>query len=168
MPPVLFLAQSLKRNPVFSPLVMLASERGFPFSPCDSKIPVEGIADTICAAHPALESAGIPVRLCSTQPQSNCFEGFIHELAELWLSGQSAEERSQVEIFACGPKLMLAAVAGVARKYELPCQLSLEEYMACALGGCAGCVVPVMEQERVAMKRVCVDGPVFNAEALHL
>jgi len=58
---------------------------------------------------------------------------------------------------------MLRAVAQVARDYALPCQVSLEEFMACAVGGCAGCTVPVNTAEGVMMKRVCVDGPVFEA-----
>jgi len=59
--------------------------------------------------------------------------------------------------------LLFAAVAAMARDYNLPCQVSLEEYMACAVGGCAGCVVEVKTPEGSAMKRVCVDGPVFDA-----
>jgi len=40
--------------------------------------------------------------------------------------------------------------------------------MACAVGGCAGCVVPFKENEKVtAMKRVCVDGPIFNAQNIY-
>ena len=58
---------------------------------------------------------------------------------------------------------MLEAVAQVAKEFDLPCQVSLEEYMACAVGGCAGCVVRVETDSGVAMKRVCVDGPVFDA-----
>jgi len=45
----------------------------------------------------------------------------------------------------------------------VPCQVSLEEFMACAVGGCAGCTVLVRTSEGKAMKRVCVDGPVFEA-----
>jgi dihydroorotate dehydrogenase electron transfer subunit len=58
---------------------------------------------------------------------------------------------------------LLEAVAALAREYDLPCQVSLEEYMACAVGGCAGCVVQVSTDAGPAMKRVCVDGPVFDA-----
>jgi dihydroorotate dehydrogenase electron transfer subunit len=58
---------------------------------------------------------------------------------------------------------MLEAVAKLAAEYNLPCQVSLEEYMACAVGGCAGCTVRVETPEGPAMKRVCVDGPVFEA-----
>jgi dihydroorotate dehydrogenase electron transfer subunit len=58
---------------------------------------------------------------------------------------------------------MLEAVARLAREYALPCQVSLEEFMACAVGGCAGCVVEVQTDNGPAMQRVCVDGPVFDA-----
>jgi dihydroorotate dehydrogenase electron transfer subunit len=58
---------------------------------------------------------------------------------------------------------MLRAITEVARRYRLPCQVSLEEFMACAVGGCAGCTVEVRTSEGRAMKRVCVDGPVFDA-----
>jgi dihydroorotate dehydrogenase electron transfer subunit len=54
----------------------------------------------------------------------------------------------------------------VARQFGLPCQVSLEEFMACAVGGCAGCTVLVQTPQGPAMKRVCVDGPVFDAEAV--
>jgi dihydroorotate dehydrogenase electron transfer subunit len=58
---------------------------------------------------------------------------------------------------------MLEAVAKLAKEFDLPCQVSLEEFMACAVGGCAGCVVEVKTEQGPAMKRVCVDGPVFDA-----
>ena len=58
---------------------------------------------------------------------------------------------------------MLKATAALARRFQLPCQVSLEEFMACAVGGCAGCTVQVRTPEGPAMKRVCVDGPVFDA-----
>ncbi|MBV8909496.1 MAG: dihydroorotate dehydrogenase electron transfer subunit, partial [Gammaproteobacteria bacterium] len=64
---------------------------------------------------------------------------------------------------ACGPTAMLRSCAALARRYRLPCQVSLEEFMACAVGGCAGCTVAVQEADGPAMKRVCVDGPVFDA-----
>ena len=61
---------------------------------------------------------------------------------------------------------MLKAVRHLAMDYALPCQISLEEYMACAVGGCAGCVVHIETENGPAMKRVCVDGPVFEAESV--
>ena len=87
----------------------------------------------------------------------------VTELAAHWLESLDAAARAEVEIFACGPTPMLEAVARLAGRHALPCQVSLEEFMACAVGGCAGCVVKVTTPAGVAMKRVCVDGPVFEA-----
>jgi dihydroorotate dehydrogenase electron transfer subunit len=62
---------------------------------------------------------------------------------------------------------MLVASARLAREFQLPCQVALEEFMACAVGGCAGCAVAVQTATGPAMKRVCVDGPVFDANAVY-
>jgi len=61
---------------------------------------------------------------------------------------------------------MLEATAKLAARFGLPCQVSLEEFMACAVGGCAGCAVRVKTATGPAMKRVCVDGPVFDGYAV--
>ncbi len=168
IPPVFFLAKSLEHHTDFLPLALFASERAFPFHVCESRMVVDGLDVKRSLTHAELESAGIPARLCSRQPRPGCFSGFAHEIADAWLSGLTATDRSRTEIFACGPHPMLKAVASLAMKYRLPCQLALEEYMACGLGGCAGCAVATVEDGRVSMKRVCVDGPVFDAASLRL
>jgi dihydroorotate dehydrogenase electron transfer subunit len=62
---------------------------------------------------------------------------------------------------------MLAAVAKLAHDFDVPCQLALEEFMACGIGGCAGCNVLVHTPSGPAMKRVCVDGPVFDSREIY-
>jgi dihydroorotate dehydrogenase electron transfer subunit len=83
-------------------------------------------------------------------------------------------------ILACGPTPMLRAVASVASDMNVPAQLSLEETFACGVGGCWGCVVPLVNTsaqapsfppaERngsdVVYARVCKEGPVFWAHEL--
>ncbi|CAN5773885.1 dihydroorotate dehydrogenase electron transfer subunit [soil metagenome] len=63
-------------------------------------------------------------------------------------------------IYACGPNAMLAAIKSVASN---GCQLSVEEKMGCGNGSCNGCVVPIKGRGYI---RSCVEGPVFEAEAL--
>ncbi len=63
-------------------------------------------------------------------------------------------------VLCCGPRPMLKAVAGLAARLGLPCQVSLEERMACGVGACLGCAVPMADG---SMKHVCKDGPIFNA-----
>ena len=70
-------------------------------------------------------------------------------------------------ICACGPKPMLAAVKKYADKLGAAAYVSLEERMACGIGACLGCVTPTVDTDahsRVKNARVCVDGPVFNAD----
>jgi len=162
MPPMIFIADSL-RNTDHEPFVILGSEVPFPFKVQPSTHMVPGLPADVIGTMPMLEDWGTACRLASLQGYPGCYEGYVTDLARAWLDGLSKEERNQVEIFSCGPHPMLEAVAKLAAEYDLPCQVSLEEFMACAVGGCAGCVVKVKTTDGVAMKRVCVDGPVFDA-----
>lgn len=163
IPPMVFLAEHLKADKHWRPLVLMGSEVPFPFTPRPSRILVPGLPDGVIAAMPLLEDWGIASRLASLQGYPGCFEGYITDLARVWLLTLTEAQRAEVQIFACGPHPMLAATARLAREFDLPCQVSLEEFMACAVGGCAGCTVRVETEQGPAMKRVCVDGPVFEA-----
>jgi dihydroorotate dehydrogenase electron transfer subunit len=163
IPPMVFLAESLRGKRPWQPLVMMGSEIPFPFRPRPSTIMVEGIPPGSIACMPLLDEWGIPSRLASRSDFAGCFDGFVTQLADAWLRTLPPERLREVEIFACGPTPMLEACARLAREHGLPCQVSLEEFMACAVGGCAGCAVRVQTPEGPAMKRVCVDGPVFDA-----
>ncbi|MGB5537035.1 MAG: dihydroorotate dehydrogenase electron transfer subunit, partial [Thiogranum sp.] len=156
MPPMIFLAEQLKRQAGRQPLVLLGSEVPFPFRQQPSRIVVPGVPDGVIAAMPLLEDWGVPSRLASLQGYAGCYDGYITELARSWLDSLNDRQRSEVEIFACGPHPMLEATARLARDYGLPCQVSVEEFMACAVGGCAGCVIEVQTEQGPAMKRVCV------------
>jgi len=163
MPPMVFLAESLRTNKAIKPFVILGSEVPFPFTPEPSKILVPGLPAAVIAAMPLLDQWHIPSRLASLQGFAGCHQGYVTDLARCWLESLDEEARAEVEIFSCGPHPMLEAVAQLASEFDLPCQVSLEEFMACGVGGCAGCVVPVETGEGTAMRRVCVDGPVFDA-----
>lgn len=66
-------------------------------------------------------------------------------------------------IYACGPLPMLKAVQALAKEENIPCQISLEERMACGIGVCLGCAVKYVGKDNVNYKHVCKNGPVFNA-----
>lgn len=165
IPPMIFLAESMRSlRPQVEPLVLMGSEVPFPFRARPSQIMLPGLpADTI-AAMPLLDDWGIASRLASTQGYAGCFDGLVTELARQIV--ENSPERGDFEIFACGPTPMLRAVQSLALALGIPAQLSLEEFMACAVGGCAGCTVRVNTPAGPAMKRVCVDGPVFEAEQI--
>ena len=70
-------------------------------------------------------------------------------------------------IYACGPMPMLRAVTAVANRYDIPVQALVEESMACGIGVCMTCVLPVIGEDGVTrMTRSCVDGPVFRGDAV--
>jgi dihydroorotate dehydrogenase electron transfer subunit len=164
IPPMIFLAERLRASPEpYEPLVLMGSEIPFPFRPRPSTFVVPGMPAGTIACMPLLEEWGVPSRLASRAGFPGCFEGYVTELASEWLGALPAREIKEVELFACGPTPMLAAAAQLARRHEVPCQVSLEEFMACGVGGCAGCAVRVRTPQGDAMKRVCVDGPVFDA-----
>jgi dihydroorotate dehydrogenase electron transfer subunit len=162
IPPMVILADSLRRGD-WRQLVILGSEIPFPFELERSAIATPWVDDDVASTMPLLENWGVPARLTSLSGYDGCYRGYVTDLADLWLQSLDDAERQQVAIFACGPTPMLKAVATLAARYDVPCQVSLEEFMACAVGGCAGCTVEITTPDGPAMKRVCVDGPVFDA-----
>jgi len=168
IPPMVFLAESLKErgDAEWQPFVLMGSEIPFPFQTRPSTILVPGVPDGVIACMPLLDGWGVPSRLASLAGFPGCYEGYVTDLAAAWLASLDERALAEVEMFACGPTPMLQAAARVARRFGVPCQVSLEEFMACAVGGCAGCAVPVVTESGLAMKRVCVDGPVFDANAV--
>jgi dihydroorotate dehydrogenase electron transfer subunit len=168
IPPMVFLAESLRSrsDARWRPLVLMGSEIPFPFRARPSTIVVPGMPAGAIACMPLLDDWGVPSRLATMAGFPGCFDGYVTDLAAVWLGSLDPAALSETEIFACGPTPMLKAIAVVARRFGVPCQVSLEEFMACAVGGCAGCAVPVITDAGLAMKRVCVDGPVFDANAV--
>jgi dihydroorotate dehydrogenase electron transfer subunit len=79
--------------------------------------------------------------------------------------GQVIHEARTDVIYACGPMGMLRQVTALARRYDIPVQVAVEEAMACGIGVCMTCVLPVTGTDGITrMVRSCVDGPVFRGE----
>jgi dihydroorotate dehydrogenase electron transfer subunit len=86
-------------------------------------------------------------------------QGLVTKVLETHLTAVSGKK----SLFACGPFPMLKAVAGIAQRHDLECQVSLEAYMACGVGACLGCVLKGRNHtdETPDYRCVCKDGPVF-------
>ncbi|HUN30200.1 MAG TPA: hypothetical protein VMV65_10380 [Alphaproteobacteria bacterium] len=111
--------------------------------------------------------------LVSTDDASMGHAGYVTELL-----AQTADPPDM--ILACGPTPMLRAVARLSQEMNVPAQLSLEETFGCGVGGCWGCVVPILRTSEqapsfppadrngsdVVYARVCREGPVFWAHEL--
>ena len=146
IPPMVFLAQRLVKNNAFKPFAILGSEVPFPFDSQPSKIIVPNMPDGVIASMPLLDDWGIASRLASLQGYAGCYDGYVTDLARLWLQGLTEQQRSEVEIFSCGPHPLLEAAASLAGVLQLPCPVSVADIMACAVGGCAGCVAEVVTE----------------------
>ncbi len=103
------------------------------------------------------ENAGAQVHL-SSDDGSLGFPGTVIQLLET--------HRRPERLIGCGPEPMLLALAEKARQWSVPCDVSLETPMACGLGICFSCVTKVRSGDGWDYKRVCVDGPVFDAGEL--
>tara|TARA_B100000401_G_scaffold88476_1_gene56330 strand:+ start:129 stop:998 length:870 start_codon:yes stop_codon:yes gene_type:complete len=168
IPPVLFMGEEIKKiNGGIDLVAFFGSEIPFPFETCDSDLVMPGLDLSVNKTIDDMEKLGIPCRLSSQAGYEGCHSGYVTELAKSFIETLSDGEKTETIIYACGPESMLKAVAKLAKDDQLDCVLSLEEYMACAIGGCAGCTVKVLEDGHERMKRVCVDGPVFDAEQLY-
>ena len=74
-------------------------------------------------------------------------------------------------IYACGPTPMLRALKTYAEEQNMTCYVSMEERMACGIGACLACVCNSTEKDahsNVKNKRICKEGPVFNAKEVEL
>ena len=103
-------------------------------------------------------AAGAEVHLSSDDGTLG-FRGFVTQLL--------ATHDRPSHVVGCGPEPMLHALAKVARDWGVPCHLSLETPMACGLGICFSCVTKVRTPDGWDYRRVCVDGPVFDAGGLN-
>jgi dihydroorotate dehydrogenase electron transfer subunit len=103
-------------------------------------------------------AAGAEVHLASDDGSLG-FHGFVTQLLATHPHAQ--------RLIGCGPEPMLHALAKQARTWNVPCDVSLETPMACGLGICFSCVTKVRTPDGSwDYKRVCMDGPVFNAADL--
>jgi dihydroorotate dehydrogenase electron transfer subunit len=149
VPPLVFLAESAPRTAQGAPgfVALLGAAR----------------ADYL-VGEAELAAAGVAVRV-ATDDGSRGHHGFVTDLLQEALAGEGgpASASAHPQVYACGPTPMLAAVARLCAAAGVPCQVSLEAPMACGVGVCLGCTVPLRSG---GYARVCTEGPVFDAESI--
>jgi dihydroorotate dehydrogenase electron transfer subunit len=107
---------------------------------------------------------GLDMRL-STDDGSAGRKGFVTDLLREVLDAEPAGASRR--IVCCGPEKMMEAVAHLASKSRVPCEVSLETPMACGIGICFSCVTKVRDDAGGwDYRRTCVEGPVFDAERI--
>jgi len=148
--PLLFLAEEIvtsqKSKVTSKPIVLIGAKTK---------------SQIICESN--FRKLGCDVKI-ATDDGSRGLKGYVSALLENILRTTPAcrtgrDDSRRTTVYACGPKPMLKAIAGISLKYNMLAQVSLEEHMACGIGACLGCVIRTKDGYR----RVCVDGPVFEA-----
>src|SRR5579872_4990610 len=112
---------------------------------------------TLAAGVDDFQSAGVTVHMASDDGSIGT-KGFVTQLL--------LSHGPRGPLVGCGPEPMLHALMKIASKWSVPCQVSLETPMACGIGICFSCVTKVKTPDGWDYKRVCVDGPVFDAGQL--
>jgi dihydroorotate dehydrogenase electron transfer subunit len=113
-----------------------------------------GAPDLVLLAE--MEAMRLPLFL-TTEDGSVGTQGLVTRALEARLERHRG---TSVRVMACGPNVMLWAVARLAKAQGVPCFISLEEQMACGIGVCLGCAVPARSRP---FRYVCSNGPVFDA-----
>lgn len=89
--------------------------------------------------------------------------GYHGTVTDLFARDVASYDSSNTVIYACGPRPMIKRLSEMLSIRALPCQVSLEERMACGVGACLGCSIEMYDREgRGKYRRVCKDGPVFD------
>ncbi len=148
VPPVVALAERLGRSGFTLHGSRKRSERRRPvLSPQSSTLSARKMVafvggktsvDALCLTD--LRKAGATLHV-ATEDGSLGHRGLVTDLLEAHLVSRTVG--AQPTIYACGPHPMLHAVARIAERFQIPCQVSLEAEMACGFGACMGCVIPV-------------------------
>jgi dihydroorotate dehydrogenase electron transfer subunit len=137
--PLFGLAEILKARGCRVDMILGASSAGKIYAPLDGKRSVSSMTITTDDG-----SAGLHGRVSDALPAI-------------------IEENQSEIIYSCGPMAMLEAIQTIADKYQLVHQASVEESMACGIGVCMTCVVPLRGADGIVrMSRTCIDGPVMD------
>jgi dihydroorotate dehydrogenase electron transfer subunit len=166
-------AQSDSRAVVHRPLATVANRRAHrdvagqtsapgsrPPSPHSSIALLYGVRTAaLLAGVEDFQRAGVDVEV-ATDDGTAGHRGFVTDL----LARRLERGERPAKIVGCGPAVMLAALSRLIEPYGIPCDVSLENQMACGFGACFSCVVPIrLADGSTDLRRVCVEGPVVPA-----
>lgn len=158
LPPLCYLSEALQDAGKEIIVIAGARHRELLIAPTVSrrlKRPVGGRKD-VQSLEP-LAQRDIDCAIALERPEEGFFEGLITAPLEEYLE---LDYEGGVEIVACGPPPMVRVIAKLAEKKSVKCTVVMESRMGCAIGACQTCVIATTGGYR----RVCVEGPVFDAK----
>ncbi len=156
-------AGGIGQTPFFAYAKELLGTRGYGGLPARKRVDRVGLyygvrTLSLAAGVDDFRGAGVDVHLASDDGSIGS-PGYVTQLLE--------SHGPTSPLIGCGPEPMLHALMKIAAKWGVPCQVSLETPMACGIGACFSCVTKVFAANGGwDYKRVCVDGPAFDAKSL--
>jgi dihydroorotate dehydrogenase electron transfer subunit len=167
LPPVLWLAERLRAAGI--DVTAFCGARTASLLPLTidpaADVPRNARSAVPCAAEFARYQ--IPVVVC-TDDGSLGFRGNVVDAVQAYQHAQAVQTENLV-VYACGPEPMLEAVASWANAAEIQCYLCMERAMACGVGTCQSCVVPVKNrsaEDGWQYQLCCTEGPVFDGKSV--
>jgi dihydroorotate dehydrogenase electron transfer subunit len=160
-PPLQHLAQNLTDRGNDIDIISLAGAKTADGLPFEGQL--DEISQHLGFSVPEFAKYGIE-SIVATDDGSTGYHGLVTDCLAEWLE-KSDLSFEDIIICACGPEVMLAAVAQIAAEKNIDCQFSMERRMACGIGLCQSCAVEckVNGSNETIYKMCCQDGPVFDA-----
>jgi dihydroorotate dehydrogenase electron transfer subunit len=142
-------------------------EGQIPIETADSGVPLSFMesADEVVLTCKEFDELGVTVGI-TTEQGGRGYKGFPTDLLEKYVASLRSSARRYVRVYACGPWGMMSKAAEICERQHVSCEVLLEERMGCGVGACMGCSVAVRTidgKEGTVRKRICIDGPVFDA-----
>jgi len=161
-PPIRCLAKLLRAEYPDTNVVAFVGAKTAKSLPFEGRF--EEVPEQVDLHVPAFAKYGIPSAV-TTDDGSAGRSAFITERLARWLDEPRDWSAEGTIIYACGPEAMLAAVARLAARQNIDCQISMERRMACGIGVCQSCAVEcrLEESKETIYKLCCQDGPVFDS-----
>jgi dihydroorotate dehydrogenase electron transfer subunit len=142
-----------------APLLFLAEQASIQYPASSIQVLIGANTKREILCQKKFAKLGFSVKI-STNDGSTGFRGNVTELLRRILL--TTHNSQLTTIYACGPKSMLREISLISQQNSIPAQVSLDEYMACGLGVCMGCMIKTKKAHRF----VCRDGPVFDASEI--
>ncbi len=164
IPPMIYLAEKVSRSGK-NAVAFAGAQKGSLISltfPPGSPLPSPDAVPVLNTAEFA--AFGVPT-IIATDDGSLGFAGYVTEALERFLASRLELCRANTVIYCCGPTPMMKATSLVASKFDIACQVSLEQPMACGMGTCQSCVIKfrMPQSSDWVYKLTCTDGPVFDS-----
>lgn len=161
-PPLQHLAKVLTSDHTDIEVIAFAGAKTKKALPFDGKL--DEMSQQLGFSLPEFAKYGIE-SIIATDDGSAGHKGFVTDCLVEWLDNSDIACEDMI-IYSCGPEVMLARVAEIAKDKKIDCQISMERRMACGIGLCRSCAIEcrVDGSDGTVYKMCCEDGPVFNSK----